>query len=95
MPPIASGGAGGEMKGGHIVYDFDSPNGTKNSLVRGNLGFNIFTNQDYYYAGNGDSSSVPHSLEGTGVYGDSGGPVFAKIGSKKTIRNINKREVEI
>ena len=81
MPPIASGGAGGEMKGGHIVYDFDSPNGTKNSLVRGNLGFNIFTNQDYYYAGNGDSSSVPHSLEGTGVYGDSGGPVFAKIGS--------------
>ena len=94
MPPIVSGGSGGEMKGGHIVYDFDSPNGTKNSLVRGNIGFNIFTNQDYTYAGNGDSSSIPHSLEGTAVYGDSGGPVFAKIGSTWTVIGITSHGSE-
>ena len=89
-PPIADG----ELNGGHIVYDFDSPNGTKNSLARGNLGFNIFTKQDYYYAGNGDSSSSPHSLEGTSVYGDSGGPVFAKIGSIWTVIGITSHGSE-
>ena len=71
------------QNGGHIVYDFDSPDGKNNSLSRGNIGYNFF--QDYSYAGNGDSNSNPHALEGTGVPGDSGGPIYAKIGSKWTV----------
>ncbi len=71
------------LRGGHIVYDFDSPDGRSNSLASGNLGFNFF--QDYSYAGEGDSSPNPHALEGTGVPGDSGGPIFAKIGGKWTV----------
>jgi len=72
-----------DFSGGHVVYDFDSPNGNKNSLVSGNLGFNYF--QDYSYAGKGDSSPHPHPLEGSAVPGDSGGPVFAKIDGKWTV----------
>ena len=71
------------LRGGHIVYDFDSPDGRSNSLASGNLGFNFF--QDYSYAGEGDSSPNPHALEGTAVPGDSGGPVFAKIDGKWTV----------
>ena len=82
--PIDGGRDGTEdFSGGHVVYDFDSPNGNKNSLVSGNLGFNSF--QDYSYAGKGDSSSHPHPLEGSAVPGDSGGPVFAKIDGKWTV----------
>ena len=77
-----------ELRGGHLVYDFDSPDGNKNPLTNGNLGFNFFTEQDYSYAGGGDSSPNPHALEGTSVPGDSGGPVFAKIGSKWTVIGI-------
>jgi len=71
------------LRGGHIVYDFDSPDGRSNSLASGNLGFNFF--QDYSYAGKGDSSPHPHPLEGAAVPGDSGGPVFAKIDGKWTV----------
>ena len=71
------------QNGGHIIYDFDSPDGKNNSLSRGNIGYNFF--QDYSYAGNGDSNSNPHALEGTGVPGDSGGPIYAKIGAKWTV----------
>ena len=82
--PIDGGRDGTEdFSGGHVVYDFDSPNGNKNSLVSGNLRFNSF--QDYSYAGKGDSSSHPHPLEGSAVPGDSGGPVFAKIDGKWTV----------
>ena len=82
--PIDGGRDGTEdFSGGHVVYDFDSPNGNKNSLVSGNLGFNSF--QDYSYAGKGDSSPHPHPLEGSAVPGDSGGPVFAKIDGKWTV----------
>jgi hypothetical protein len=72
-----------DFSGGHVVYDFDSPDGSKNSLASGNLGFNFF--QDYSYAGKGDSSPHPHPLEGAAVPGDSGGPVFAKIDGKWTV----------
>jgi hypothetical protein len=72
-----------DFSGGHVVYDFDSPDGSNNSLARGNLGFNFF--QDYSYAGKGDSYSIPHPLEGGAVPGDSGGPVFAKIDGKWTV----------
>ena len=71
------------LRGGHIVYDFDSPDGRSNSLASGNWGINFF--QDYSYAGEGDSSPNPHALEGTAVPGDSGGPVFAKIDGKWTV----------
>lgn len=82
--PIDGGRDGTEdFSGGHVVYDFDSPNGNKNSLTSGNLGFNSF--QDYSYAGKGDSSSHPHPLEGSAVPGDSGGPVFAIIDGKWTV----------
>ncbi len=77
-----------ELRGGHLVYDFDSPNEDKNALTSGNLGFNIFTEQEYSYAGEGDSSPNPLPLEGTSVPGDSGGPIFAKIGSKWTVIGI-------
>ena len=77
-----------ELRGGHLVYDFDSPNGNNNALTSGNLGFNIFTEQDYSYAGKGDSSPNPQPLEGTSVPGDSGGPIFAKIESKWTVIGI-------
>jgi len=82
------------QRGGHIVYDFDSPDGNKNPLTSGSLGFNIFTGQDYSYAGGGDSSPNPHALEGTGVPGDSGGPVFAKIGGKWTVIGLTSHGSE-
>ncbi len=82
--PIDGGRDGTEdFSGGHVVYDFDSPNGNKKPLVSANLGFNSF--QDYSYAGKGDSSPHPHPLEGSAVPGDSGGPVFAKIDEKWTV----------
>ena len=83
------------QRGGFIVYDFDSPDGNKNPLTSGNLGFNLFTRQDYSYAGEGDSSPNPHALEGTGVPGDSGGPVFAKIGGKWTVIGVTSHGSEI
>jgi len=81
------------LRGGHIAYDFDSPDGRSNSLASGNLGFNFF--QDYSYAGEGDSSPNPHALEGTGVPGDSGGPIFAKIGGKWTVIGLTSHGSEI
>ena len=81
------------LRGGHIVYDFDSPDGRSNSLVSGNLGLNFF--QVYSYAGEGDSSPNPHALEGTSVPGDSGGPVFAKIGGKWTVIGVTSHGSEI
>jgi len=82
------------QRGGFIVYDFDSPDGNKNPLTSGNLGFNLFTRQDYSYAGEGDSSPNPHALEGTGVPGDSGGPVFAKIDGKWTVIGLTSHGSE-
>ena len=81
------------LRGGHIVYDFDSPDGRNNSLASGNWGINFF--QDYSYAGEGDSSPNPHALEGTGVPGDSGGPIFAKIGGKWTVIGLTSHGSEI
>lgn len=80
------------QRGGHIVYDFDSPDGRNNSLASGNWGFNFF--QDYSYAGEGDSSPNPHALEGAGVPGDSGGPVFAKIDGKWTVIGLTSHGSE-
>ena len=81
------------LRGGHIVYDFDSPDGRSNSLASGNWGINFF--QDYSYAGEGDSSPNPHALEGTGVPGDSGGPIFAKIGGKWTVIGLTSHGSEL
>ena len=88
LPAKADGNDLMELRGGHLVYDFDSPDENKNPLTSGNLGFNFFTGQDYSYAGGGDSSPNPQPLEGIGVPGDSGGPIFAKIGTKWTVIGI-------
>ena len=62
----------------YIVYDFDSPDGKNNSLRKGNSGFS-YDQGDFSYAGKGSSSSDPTNLEGTSVFGDSGGPMYANL----------------
>lgn len=62
----------------YIVYDFDSPDGKNNSLRKGNSGFS-YDQGDFSYAGKGSSSQEPTNLEGTSVFGDSGGPMYANI----------------
>lgn len=68
----------GNQGAGFVVYDFDSPDRMNNTLREGNSGFS-FDQGDYSYAGEGSSSASPTFFEGTSVFGDSGGPVFAKI----------------
>lgn len=77
----------GTQGAGFVIYDFDSPDRKNNSLRSGNSGFS-FDQGDYSYAGDGDSSSNPTYFEGTGVPGDSGGPVFAKIGDEWSVIGI-------
>ena len=62
----------------YIVYDFDSPDGKNNSLRKGSSGFS-YDQGDFSYAGKGNSSQDPTNLEGTSVFGDSGGPMYANI----------------
>ncbi len=62
------------MKGGFVVYDFDSPEENENSL--GDDGW--WLGNDYEYGGvkEGDSDGTPLQYEGTSVPGDSGGPTY-------------------
>tara|TARA_Y100000994_G_scaffold56657_1_gene45915 strand:- start:525 stop:1655 length:1131 start_codon:yes stop_codon:yes gene_type:complete len=62
----------------YIVYDFDSPDGNNNSLRKGSSGFS-YDQGDFSYAGKGSSSQEPTNLEGTSVFGDSGGPMYANL----------------
>jgi len=62
----------------YIVYDFDSPDGENNSLRKGSSGFS-YDQGDFSYAGKGSSSQVSTNLEGTSVFGDSGGPMYANL----------------
>jgi hypothetical protein len=62
----------------YIVYDFDSSDGKNNSLRKGSSGFS-YDQGDFSYAGKGSSSQEPTYLEGTAVFGDSGGPIYAKL----------------
>lgn len=72
-----------QFLGGFVVYDFDSPDGSVNSLSKAE-GLDDL----YYYAGKGGSSSVPLELEGTSVPGDSGGPTFANINGTWTVIGV-------
>ena len=65
----------------YIVYDFDSPDGKNNSLRKGSSGFS-YDQGDFSYAGKGSSSQEPTNLEGTSVFGDSGGPMYANLGGE-------------
>ena len=58
-------------KGGVLGFDFDSPTGSDNSLDG-----SIF----YGRLGSGSSDPMPIPLEATSASGDSGGPVFARLG---------------
>ena len=70
---------GGEATGNsYIVYDFDSPDGKNNSLRKGSSGFS-YDQGDFSYAGKGSSSQEPTNLEGSSVFGDSGGPMYANL----------------
>ena len=62
----------------YIVYDFDSPDGENNSLRKGSSGFS-YDQGDFSYAGKGSSSQEATNLEGTSVFGDSGGPMYANL----------------
>ena len=62
----------------YIVYDFDSPDGENNSLRKGSSGFS-YDQGDLSYAGKGSSSQEATNLEGTSVFGDSGGPMYANL----------------
>lgn len=62
----------------YIVYDFDSPDGENNSLRKGSSGFS-YDQGDFSYAGKGSSSQESTNLEGTSVFGDSGGPMYANL----------------
>ena len=62
----------------YIVYDFDSLDGNNNSLRKGSSGFS-YDQGDFSYAGKGSSSQEPTNLEGTSVFGDSGGPMYANL----------------
>ena len=59
-------------RGGFIAYDFDNPEGTKNTLGD-DAGWQSSL---YTYAGEGDSDDEPLPYEGTSVPGDSGGPTY-------------------
>lgn len=78
---------------GYIVYDFDGPTSGNNSLRRGSSGFS-FDQGDFSYAGKGDSSSTPTDFEGTSVFGDSGGPIVAKIDDVWTVIAITSHGSE-
>ena len=71
------------LRGGFIVYDFDSPSGEHNSLDKSVM----FTAQqgDYSYAGSGNSGANALPLEGTSVQGDSGGPTYALLNGTWTV----------
>ena len=60
------------MSGGFVAYDFDNPEGTKNTLGDDG-GWKISL---YDYVGEGDSDDEPLPYEGTSVPGDSGGPTY-------------------
>jgi hypothetical protein len=77
----------GTQGAGFVIYDFDSPDRKNNTLREGNSGFS-FDQGDYSYAGAGSSSATPSFFEGTSVFGDSGGPTFAKIGSEWTVIGV-------
>tara|TARA_B100001250_G_C19794538_1_gene788153 strand:- start:668 stop:1798 length:1131 start_codon:yes stop_codon:yes gene_type:complete len=69
---------GGTTGNSYIVYDFDSPDGKNNSLRKGSSGFS-YDQGDFSYAGKGSSSQEPTNLEGSSVFGDSGGPMYANL----------------
>ena len=79
--------------GGLVAYDFDSPDSKHNSLGNDKWRFTL-KQGDYSYAGDGDSSPVPHALEGTAVFGDSGGPTFGKIGGKWVVIGLTSHGSE-
>ena len=83
----------GTQGAGFVVYDFDSPDRKNNTLREGNTGFS-FDQGDYSYAGDGSSSATPSFFEGTSVFGDSGGPIFAKIGGEWTVIGVTSHGSE-
>ncbi len=83
----------GNQGAGFVVYDFDSPDRNNNSLRSGSSGFSL-DQGDFSYAGDGDSSATPTYFEGTGVPGDSGGPVLAYIGDEWSVIGITSHGSE-
>lgn len=71
---IQSEVSGKRYNGGLLAYDFDAPNGLINALG------DALISEDEKRLGNGSSDAKPLDFEGTTVEGDSGGPIFVKIG---------------
>ena len=69
-------------EGGLVAFDFDSPDGLINSLG------DDFTSEDEPLLGGGNSSAMALEFEGTTVEGDSGGPLFMKIGNEWRVIGI-------
>lgn len=68
--------------GGLLAFDFDSPDGTINSL-----GDDI-VNEEESYLGSGTSDAQALEFEGATVEGDSGGPLFVKNGSNWELAGV-------
>lgn len=69
-------------EGGLVAFDFDSPDGLVNSLG------DDYTSEDEPLLGGGTSSADALDFEGGTVEGDSGGPLFQKIGSEWRVIGI-------
>jgi len=75
--------AGGTTyNGGLLAFDFDSPDENVNSLG------DDFVGTDEADLGSGDSDAQALDLEGTSVEGDSGGPLFIKIGNQWVLAGV-------
>mgnify|MGYP002628503785 CR=1 FL=1 len=69
-------------QGGLVAFDFDSPDGTINSLG------DDFISSDEPLLGTGTSDAAALELEGGTVEGDSGGPLWAKINNQWQVIGI-------
>lgn len=68
--------------GGLLAFDFDSPNQNFNALADSEI------NEDEAILGAGTSSAASLDFEGTTVAGDSGGPLFVKVGNEWKLAGV-------
>lgn len=78
----ATDSLGSLWRGGRLAFDFDSPLGDGNTL-----GDDVVSLEEEEL-GAGDSDEVQRTFEGTTVAGDSGGPLYLRIGGSWRVAGV-------